>query len=148
MEDLYLTIKKELGEELHCALEELKTLKKGSDEHSKLVSDIKNISQAYLELEKNQFSIKDAEQKFAEAIREKEVEMYYKDSLDRDKLKFEKYSAIANIVVNVVKTILIGGGSIALGLLALKLEFVDQGAVCSFSAKELLKKASTIMKSV
>lgn len=148
MEDLYLTIKKELGEELHCALEELKTLKKGSDEYGKLVKDIQNISQAYLELEKNEFNVKDAEQKFAESIRQKEVELYYKDSLERDRLKSEKSSDIRNMIVNMIKIVLIGGGSIALGILALKLEFVDQGAVCSFSAKELLKKASTIMKSV
>ena len=147
MEEENLT-KKMLDEQIHKCLEELKNLKKGTDEHNKLVNDIQKLTQLYLDIEKSEFDQRIEETKFFENVREKDLEFHYKDSLERDKLNEEKAKGIRDTCVNIVKLLLVGGGSIALGFLALKLEFVDNGSVCSFTTKELLKKASSIIKSV
>lgn len=141
-----LTTKELLENKIRECVEGLKYVEQGSEQHQALTADIQRLTAAYVELEKMEFQKADCDRKFAEEVRSKDQELHYRDTLERDKLQETKKSSLRDAVIKIAGIILpLGLYGLFLGL-GLKLEFLDNGSICSFTVKELVKKASNTIK--
>lgn len=151
--------------QIYRLLNKLEGMDQSDPFFSGLEEDIARLVDIYADLEKlNQQKI-DSDRKFSEDIRRNDLELHYRDALERDKMaqerekweselslqremeekKFEaeKKSRIADAGIKAAGIVLplsLYAGALALGM---KLEFLDHGSVCSFTVKELFRKAST-----
>lgn len=148
MEEVEKTTKEMLEEKIRECIKNLSKLEQGSVEHNALVNDISKLMSSYMELEKTEHAIIDSDRKFAEDIREKDLELHYKDVLERDKMQEQKKAGIRDLifrgVISVGQVVLNG----VIALTVMKLEFLDNGSVCSLAAKELARKAFSSTKTV
>lgn len=141
-----VSLKQQLEEQIKICLGGLAYTEQGEEQHQRLVGDIQKLVQALAELEKTEHAIIDSDRRFAEEVREKDLELHYRDTLERDKLQEQKKAGIRDAVIRASGTILqLGLYGVFLGI-GMKLEFLDNGSICSFSVKELIKKASTVVK--
>lgn len=148
MEEVEKTTKELLEEKIQECIKGLAYVEQGGEQHNALVNDIQKLVNALTELEKTEHTINDSNRKFAEEVREKDLELHYKDTLERDKLREQNRTSIRDSIIKGTGTILqLLLNATAIGLV-MKLEFLDNGAVCSFAGKELVRKAFTTLKSI
>ena len=147
MEEVEKTTKQLLEEKIQDCIRGLAYVEQGSEQHNSLVNDIQKLTSALTDLEKTEHSILDSDRKFAEEVREKDLELHYRDTLERDKLHEQRKSDVRDAIIK-------GSGiffqmlfNVTIAGLAMKLEFLDNGAICSLAGKELVRKAFTTVKS-
>jgi hypothetical protein len=157
------SVKELVYEELHSKVTQLET----ADESKRvlLISDIERLTKVYAEFEKLEVEKEDKDRRFREEIRRADLERDYRDMLERDKLSFEKAKFEENLKtqdihekqkaaeekrngwrdfgVKVAGVVIPSAISVVFLTLGLKLEFLDNGSVCSFTVKELMKRIVT-----
>ena len=139
MEEVSKPTKEMIEDKIRECIDGLKYVEQGDKKHTLLVADIKNLVSAYTELEKTENAKIDSDRKFGEEIREKDMELYYKDELERDKLHEQKKAAKRDAMIKIAGIVIPTSLYFLFLGLGMKLEFIDHGAVTSFSVKELMK---------
>ena len=139
--DEEISTKKLIEERIRALTKELKNTNYGSDQYGKIVKDIRTLVEAYSELDRAEVDKADKDRKFAEDLRYKELELYYRDALERDKLNELKASNKRDAIIKVSISLLTTIPMLLLALLGMKLEFIDHGTICTVTAKELWRKA-------
>ena len=135
-----LTTKEMLEAKIRECIEGLKYVEQGSEQHQSLTADIQRLVNAYAELEKVENAKVDSDRKFAEEIRSKDQELHYKDCLERDRMRETRKSYLVDAIIKIFGIILPLGLHAVFLFLGLKLEFLDNGSICSFTVKELFRK--------
>lgn len=144
------TMKEMLETEIKTCLDGLKYVEQGEEQHAKLSSDIQHLVAAYVELEKLDNSKIDADRRFKEEIRQKELDRDYKDMLERDKMQIESERRKEEMKENRISGwrdagIKAAGIIFPLALygcfagLGLRLEFIENGSITGFTLKELFR---------
>lgn len=140
--------KEMLNAKIQECIEGLGYVEQGGEQHNALVNDIQKLVNAYTELEKTEHQIISDDRKFLEDVRNKDLELHYRDTLERDKLVEQKKSSVRDIVIKSVISVAQLAINAVIAGTVMKLEFLDNGSVCSLSAKELARKAFSTVKTV
>ena len=135
----FLTTQELLEEKIRDCIIQLDALEKGSDKHNSMVNDVAKLVAALSELEKTQHDISDKDRRFSEDMRFKDLELHYRDTLERDKMSEEKKSNIWNAVIKAAGIVIPTGLYFIFIGLGMRLEFIDNGSITSYTLKELLK---------
>ena len=106
-----------------------------------LLAEIRELTKIYVDLDRNDFEKFDKDRRFNEEIRFKDQELHYRDELERYKISEERKFGWKELAVRAAGIMLQTGTSAMFLLLGLKLEFADNGSICSFTVKELMKRA-------
>lgn len=137
-----------LNAKIQECIEGLAYVEQGGEQHNALVNDIQKLVNAYTELEKTEHQIISDDRKFLEDVRNKDLELHYRDTLERDKLAEQKKSSLRDMISRTAISVVNVAINAVIATVVMKLEFLDNGSVCSLSAKELARKAFTITKAV
>ena len=157
------SVKELVYEELHLKVTQLETVEESK--RALLINDIERLTKVYAEFEKLEVEKEEKDRRFHEEIRRADLERDYRDMLERDKLSFEKSKFEENLRlqdilekhksaeekrngwrdfgVKVAGVVIPSAVSVVFLTLGLKLEFLDNGSVCSFTVKELMKRIMT-----
>lgn len=157
------SVKELVYEELHLKVTQLETVEESK--RALLINDIERLTKVYAEFEKLEVEKEEKDRRFHEEIRRADLERDYRDMLERDKLSFEKSKFEENLRlqdilekhksaeekrngwrdfgVKVAGVLIPSAVSVVFLTLGLKLEFLDNGSVCSFTVKELMKRIMT-----
>lgn len=157
------SVKELVYEELHLKMTQLETVEESK--RALLINDIERLTKVYAEFEKLEVEKEEKDRRFHEEIRRADLERDYRDMLERDKLSFEKSKFEENLRlqdilekhksaeekrngwrdfgVKVAGVVIPSAVSVLFLTLGLKLEFLDNGSVCSFTVKELMKRIMT-----
>ena len=133
------TTKELLENKIRECIEGLRYVEQGGEQHNALVNDIQKLTTAYAELDKLEYSKADSDRKFAEEMRQKDLELHYKDTLERDKLWESRRAGIRDILIKVSGDIIKTAPYVLLLALGMKLEFAERGSITSFTVKELFR---------
>lgn len=128
-----------IEDEIRTCLEGLKYVEQGEEQHARLVSDIQRLCSAYAELDKNEYAKADSDRKFAEEMRMKDLELHYRDALERDKMREQTKSNLRDACIKVAGFVVPTGLYFLFLALGLRLEFAEHGNIASFTVKELFK---------
>ena len=152
-----------LYEQIQSMATKLKTTE--GSERSVLLGDLTELVRVYSEMEKLDIERTEKDRRFKEDIRQKDLDRDYRDILERDRMAMEKekdqldrelrerlekekvsqesrtgWRDFGVRAAGVVGQLGISALFLALGM---KLEFLDNGSICSFTVKELMKRAMT-----
>lgn len=133
------TTKQMLDDKIRECIEGLKFVEQGGEQHNALVNDIQKLTAAYAELEKMDHAFADSDRKFSEEMRQKDLELHYKDSLERDKMYEAKKSIVRDICIRLAGDTIKTVPYVLLLALGMKLEFAESGSITSFTVKELFR---------
>ena len=150
-----------INEQMVSLAEKLKTATE--QERSTCIAELQQLVKVYEVLENLDLERTEKDRRFKEDIRQKDLDRHYKDMLERDRMFYEKekdeserkfrehleeirltsekknsWRDFAARAVGVVLPTTISALFLGLGM---KLEFLDNGSVCSFTVKELMRKA-------
>ncbi len=109
-------------------------------ERSQLLEEIRDLTKVFLDLDRWEFEKIEKERRFSEEIRFKDQELHYRDELERYKISEDRKFGWKELAVRAAGVILPASVSALFLLLGLKLEFADNGSICSFTVKELMKR--------
>ena len=131
-------------------IKELKNCTPGSEEHRRLADDIRQLTVAYDMLDRTEFDHRDADRKFIEEIRQKDLERDYRDILERDRMRMEaeiedrkmkenKRSGWRDAAIKVGGILIPTTAYIVFLALGMRLEFLEHGSLTGYTTKELFK---------